>query len=282
MFGYIRPLEGELLVREYEVYRAVYCSLCRTGGRRISRFSRFFLNYDFVFLALLRLALSRSELKAEKAFCPYRLKKKNFIAENDEIVYTTAAFGILSYYKLKDDIADLRGPRRFFKRLVLPLFARMRKRAAAIYPQLDARISSALDSFGETERSAGASVDQAADGFAAVTRIIASFGLEGPAREIADVCGYHIGRYVYIIDAFDDCREDEKRGEYNCLNMRYGSSALSESQEALIGQTLRDSMAAFSRAYALADGCALDNIIYNIAALGSEAAFNRIRQKRKA
>lgn len=64
--------------------------------------------------------------------------------------------------------------------------------------------------------------------------------------------------------------------------MRYGSSALSESQEALIGQTLRDSMAAFSRAYALADGCALDNIIYNIAALGSEAAFNRIRQKRKA
>ena len=158
----------------------------------------------------------------------------------------------------------------------------MRKRAAAIYPQLDARISAALDSFGETERSAGASVDQAADGFAAVTRIIASFGLEGPAREIADVCGYHIGRYVYIIDAFDDCREDEKRGEYNCLNMRYGSSALSESQEALIGQTLRDSMAAFSRAYALADGCALDNIIYNIAALGSEAAFNRIRQKRKA
>ena len=121
MFGYIRPLEGELLVKEYEVYRAVYCSLCRTGGRRISRFSRFFLNYDFVFLALLRLALSRSELKAEKAFCPYRLKKKNFIAENDEIVYTTAAFGILSYYKLKDDIADLRGPRRFFKRLVLPL-----------------------------------------------------------------------------------------------------------------------------------------------------------------
>lgn len=54
MFGYIRPVESELLVKEYEFYRAVYCSLCKTGGRRVSRFSRFFLNYDFVFLALVR------------------------------------------------------------------------------------------------------------------------------------------------------------------------------------------------------------------------------------
>lgn len=31
MFGYIRPVESELLVKEYEFYRAVYCSLCKTA-----------------------------------------------------------------------------------------------------------------------------------------------------------------------------------------------------------------------------------------------------------
>lgn len=112
MFGYIRPVESELLVKEYEFYRAVYCSLCKTGGRRVSRFSRFFLNYDFVFLALVRLALTREQVGTEKAFCPYRLKKKTVLAENDAVTYTTAAFGLLSYYKLCDDIADLRGLRR--------------------------------------------------------------------------------------------------------------------------------------------------------------------------
>lgn len=133
-------VESELLVKEYEFYRAVYCSLCKTGGRRVSRFSRFFLNYDFVFLALVRLALTREQVGTEKAFCPYRLKKKTVLAENDAVTYTTAAFGLLSYYKLCDDIADLRGLRRWKKRLLRPLFSRMRKKAAALYPALDAQV----------------------------------------------------------------------------------------------------------------------------------------------
>lgn len=87
MFGYIRPVESELLVKEYEFYRAVYCSLCKTGGRRVSRFSRFFLNYDFVFLALVRLALTREQVGTEKAFCPYRRKRKPFSPKRRGDVY---------------------------------------------------------------------------------------------------------------------------------------------------------------------------------------------------
>ena len=263
MFGYIRPVESELLVKEYEFYRAVYCSLCKTGGRRVSRFSRFFLNYDFVFLALVRLALTREQVGTEKAFCPYRLKKKTVLAENDAVTYTTAAFGLLSYYKLCDDIADLRGLRRWKKRLLRPLFSRMRKKAAALYPALDAQVAAAMDDF------------------AALTRILAACGLEGEAKEVAEVCGYHLGRYIYIIDAFDDCREDGRRGEYNCLNSRYGSAEATEAHAEEVLLTLKDSMAAFTRAYALADGCALDNLIYNVATLGSEAAFRKILQARK-
>lgn len=281
MFGYIRPVESELLVKEYEFYRAVYCSLCKTGGRRVSRFSRFFLNYDFVFLALVRLALTREQVGTEKAFCPYRLKKKTVLAENDAVTYTTAAFGLLSYYKLCDDIADLRGLRRWKKRLLRPLFSRMRKKAAALYPALDAQVVAAMDDFAAAEAGAGASVDRAADGFAALTRILAACGLEGEAKEVAEVCGYHLGRYIYIIDAFDDCREDGRRGEYNCLNSRYGSAEATEAHAEEVLLTLKDSMAAFTRAYALADGCALDNLIYNVATLGSEAAFRKILQARK-
>ena len=51
LFGYIRPEQSELLVKEYEFYKAVYCGICREGGRKISRLTRFFLNHDFVFLS---------------------------------------------------------------------------------------------------------------------------------------------------------------------------------------------------------------------------------------
>ena len=29
MFGYVRPFKSELLVREYDQYKAAYCQLCR-------------------------------------------------------------------------------------------------------------------------------------------------------------------------------------------------------------------------------------------------------------
>ena len=144
-----------------------------------------------------------------------------------------------------------------------------------------AKVLHLMDGFAAAEAGAGASVDRAADGFAALTRILAACGLEGEAKEVAEVCGYHLGRYIYIIDAFDDCREDGRRGEYNCLNSRYGSAEATEAHAEEVLLTLKDSMAAFTRAYALADGCALDNLIYNVATLGSEAAFRKILQARK-
>ena len=58
MFGYIRPMKSELLVKDSELYSAVYCGLCRYGGRHISHLTRWMLNYDFVLLALLRISLS--------------------------------------------------------------------------------------------------------------------------------------------------------------------------------------------------------------------------------
>lgn len=58
MFGYVKAYKPELKVRDYEQYKAVYCSLCKTLGREYGLFARLTLSYDFTFAALLRLALS--------------------------------------------------------------------------------------------------------------------------------------------------------------------------------------------------------------------------------
>ncbi|MBR5746551.1 MAG: hypothetical protein IKX92_04750, partial [Clostridia bacterium] len=71
MFGYIRPRKGELLVKDSEYYSAVYCGLCRHGGKHISHLTRWLLNYDFVLLALLRIALTGEKSSVCREYCPY-------------------------------------------------------------------------------------------------------------------------------------------------------------------------------------------------------------------
>ena len=58
MFGYVKPVPAELLVREYDFYRAVYCGICRCMRRYTGRLSALSLTYDSVFCALVRMMLS--------------------------------------------------------------------------------------------------------------------------------------------------------------------------------------------------------------------------------
>ena len=57
MFGYVKPFVPELKVAQHELYRAVYCGLCRAMGRVTGQASRFTLSYDLVFLAAVRMIL---------------------------------------------------------------------------------------------------------------------------------------------------------------------------------------------------------------------------------
>ena len=60
MFGYIRVDKSELKIKDYEMYKAVYCTLCRKLGRKYGILSRLTLSYDFTFLALLNMSLKNS------------------------------------------------------------------------------------------------------------------------------------------------------------------------------------------------------------------------------
>ena len=285
MFGYIRPVESELLVREYELYRSVYCGLCRYGGKKISHFTRFLLNYDFVALAMLRIALTDEPHTITKTRCPYRLKKRSTMLTESAFELTCAAFALLVYYKALDDISDSRGFKRIFSRLTLPFFVRIKRKVKG-YDRLEGYIKERLDALSVIESTGeSTSLDAAADCFAGITRYIAAYGIEGSKGEIAAQCGYHIGRYIYIIDALDDIARDSRSGSYNPLLNKYGSvkAVLDNIEE--IKTTVTDSLNAFSAVYGL---CTIDstrtaarnydNIIFNICELGGRAALDRVLQ----
>ena len=50
MFGYVTPFKSELKIREYNLFRAYYCGLCKTMGNEYNQLVRMGLNYDLSFL----------------------------------------------------------------------------------------------------------------------------------------------------------------------------------------------------------------------------------------
>lgn len=124
MFGYVRANKPEMKIKDYEQYKAVYCSLCRELGRSYGLVSRMTLSYDFTFLALVRLALSDESVNFEKKRCAFNpLKKCGYCSNNRETLrYTASASVIMTYYKLLDNLHDA----GFFKKLgaglLMPFF----------------------------------------------------------------------------------------------------------------------------------------------------------------
>ena len=80
MFGYVRPFKSELLVREYDQYKAAYCQLCRALREHYGRAASFTLSYDCTFYALLALSTREAELKLHHGRCVMNpLKKCDFL-----------------------------------------------------------------------------------------------------------------------------------------------------------------------------------------------------------
>lgn len=268
MFGYVKVNKPELKIKDYEQYKAVYCSLCRELGRSFGIVPRMTLSYDFTFLALLRLAISEECPAFERKRCAFNpMKKCHYCSNRREVFrYTSAASVIMIYYKLRDNLHDA----GFFKKagagLMTPLFARAHKKAKKLYPELEKFVSDMITSQFEVESKADISVDISAEPTARALGNIASFGIENDEKRIiTERLGYCLGRWVYLLDAADDLEQDLKTGDFNpfrSLVKGEDTSSVYEEAEAVLTRTLTE----LSRTYDLLEvnrfKPILDNILY--------------------
>jgi len=221
VFGYIKPFVPDLRVREHELYRAVYCGLCRSMGRRTGCASRLTLSYDFAFLAALRMALEKTEYSVSVSRCAASpLKTRPIMEDNPALSYCAAVAAVLTKAKVEDDICDSKGLKKLSCRLLLSPASAMAKRALKYDPALPCeKIESALLRLSSLERECCPSLDTVADCFGAVLSAVFSHGLSGGDATVAAALGRSIGRIIYVLDAADDREEDEKQKSYNPLNL---------------------------------------------------------------
>ena len=139
MFGYIKPYKPEMRMKEYELYRSFYCSMCKKLGKSYGVFARFTLNYEFVFLALLYSSLNDSDCPTKQGRCPFDPAKKCNYCEisGEEFEFSSSAAVMLLYYKLLDNLRDEKGIKRLKYLAIKPMFKSNYKKARAKYPEID-------------------------------------------------------------------------------------------------------------------------------------------------
>ena len=226
MFGYVRPNKAEMLVREYEFYRATYCGICRAMKHNTGFLSNAALTYDSVFLAMVRMLYIEDEAFSthNRRCIAHPLKSRPMLDENQALTYVAKAFGVLGYHKVQDDLHDEKGLKRLAVNLSKPILSSANKKAKE--PDLSDFVAKKLAEITALEESCCPSADAPASLFGELLSEIFSHGLKEEDKLVPSRVGYHIGRFIYSADAAEDYEKDRASGSYNPYVISYGGEPL--------------------------------------------------------
>lgn len=216
MFGYIQIYKDELKVKEYEVFRSYYCGLCKALKDEYGFASRLGLNYDSVFLALILSSVTGEQICCRAERCIANPFKKRAVAQHNECLsYSAGVMVILTLLKLRDNIRDEHSVKSFFAYTCMwRAKRRVLKRCDALYR----KCSEFVSALSELEREKCASVDRLAHEFASLMQLLFTpeFIKDNDARRVLGQLGYMLGRFIYILDAYEDMEKDKKK---HCFNV---------------------------------------------------------------
>lgn len=285
MFGYLRPDQNELKVKEYRLYKSAYCGLCRFLGKEYGLLARMTLSYDCTVLAMLSAALKKEQLSVKPGHCTFSPFKKCLFCEceGDSFRFAGAVSVIMTYYKLKDTIRDS-GPIISLIAMIGGLLLRLNhKRAAMAFPEIEDAVHDMMVSqeLAESEKS---STDAAADPTAKLISFLCMNLGEEKDRVVLKEFGYHTGRWIYLMDAADDFEKDVRKHNFNPFESLLDSGI--ENAMLRCNESLNLTAAKLTEAYDLlpVEGefkAILDNIIYRGLSLRQKTClFDKYTKKR--
>lgn len=278
MFGYVRINKMDLTFREYEHYKAYYCGLCKYLKRNHTELSRMTINYDITFLIVLLSSIYQPSAQVfhEKCIVDPVKKKKHIINEITE--YAASMNILLAYYKLEDDVND-EGDIR--SRLVRRAYRKSFKTAYDKYPKKADFIKACLGELRSLEEDQSTSIDQTSNCFARLLEEIFDYK-DDEYRDRLRKVGFNIGKYIYIMDAYEDLDQDLEKGRYNPFSSyKDDREGLKVKVDKLIGMTLARLEEAILNLDIKVNKSIIDNIIYSGVYLRYKGLINGADKKKQ-
>lgn len=259
MFGYVTANESELKVKDFNKYKAYYCGLCQSLKSKYGITGQITLTYDMTFAILLLNSLYECETKMSKHRCIVHPVNKRTMLNNEITDYAADMNLILAYYHLKDDWEDEKKARGL---LGTALLKRKVQKAIKTYPRQCKVIQEELQKLSEYEKAGAMEIDYPAGCFG---RLMAEMFVykQDQWEEILRNIGFYLGKFIYIMDAYDDLEKDKKEGNYNPLKEMSESADYEEKCRDILFMMMGECAAEFEKLPCVLDIDILRNIIYD-------------------
>ncbi len=216
MFGYVTVGQNQMTEDEYNVFSSYYCGVCKAMGKSSTQISRLGLSYDITFLALVLSSVFGDGESKDARCVVHPFKKRKCIVDDKAVIYASAAGAVLNYLKLKDDWHDDKSLKALLAMIILYRGAKKaRKQLCREYPVIEQQ----LKILSNLEKNKSDSLDDTAESFGRILECLFTPEFvtdEGKRRALAWL-GLNLGRWIYMIDAVNDLKDDLKSGSYNPL-----------------------------------------------------------------
>ncbi len=273
MFGYVVINKPELLVRDFETYRAYYCGLCHALKKRLGKRAQLTLSYDMTFLAMLLTGLYEPQTRKTCRICLLHPTSKHPTMENRCLDYAADMNLLLSYYNLMDDWQDERKVKS--RVLAVSLQPAVRKIAAA-YPRQREAVRRYLRALRKCERETSGDLDYVAGLTGEMLGEIFVWKEDMWAPRLRRM-GFFLGKFIYLMDAWEDLEEDREKGLYNPWIPLSREPDFSQTVEDILNMMMGECSLAFEQLPILKNTAILRNVLYS----GVWSKYEKIKERHK-
>ncbi|MCL2254053.1 MAG: DUF5685 family protein [Lachnospiraceae bacterium] len=272
MFGYIIINQGEMKFKEYDIYRAYYCGLCRKLKEKFGIRGQITLSYDMTFLVMLLTSLYEPETFDGKTNCIPHPFEKHKTKSNIFSEYAADMNILLTYFKCLDDWEDDKKYNRWlFSEFLRPFYLRIRN----TYPDKAHRIEKAMADLKVLEKKKVDDIDKAAGLFGEIMAEITDYQADEWQDGLKRL-GFHLGKFIYLMDAYEDIDKDLKDNNYNPFWKKYENPDFDEECHTILEMMMAECSKEFEKLPIIENIEILRNILYS----GVWYRYEQIRTER--
>ena len=257
---------------DYHKYKAYYCGLCQSLKRQYGSAGQLTLAYDMTFVIILLTSLYESETKAESHRCKMHPLKPQPMLENEITEYAADMNLIMAYYHLEDDWKDEKKVAGLLGSMALK---RKVEKAIWKYPRQSRVIREEMAKLSEYESQGIQEVDYPAGCFGRLMEEMMVYKEDCWEQQLRGI-GFYLGKYIYIMDAYEDLDKDLEKGTYNPLKKMHEEAGYEERCRDILCMMIGECARNFEILPCVLDVDILRNILYD----GVWKHYRKIQEKK--
>lgn len=238
MFGYVTINKSELPDADYKRFQSYYCGLCRVLKEKYRKRGQVVLAYDMTFLVVLLTSLYECGTQNGQTRCVPNRGKKHSILVNEMTSYAADMNLALAYHKCLDNWKDDHShSQHMLAKMLEDSYQEIRQKYARQCGAMERELRKiselenpstktvpeggcwkerAFTSLLTAPQEGDVDIDSAANCFGRLTAEIFVYKEDEWKETLWDM-GFYLGKFIYLMDAYDDLEKDRKKGCYNPL-----------------------------------------------------------------